>query len=36
MTRKWPHAAVTPEMLHSPLADLRRDYGINVIPTDKR
>ena len=36
MTRKWPHAAVTPEMLRSPLADLRREYGINVIPTDDR
>lgn len=32
MHRKWPHSAISAEMLGRKIADLRNEYGIKVLP----
>ena len=34
MHQKWPHSAVTDEMLDTKIADLRERYGITLLPIE--
>ena len=33
MHQKWPHSSISPDMFDTKISDLRRAYGIEVLPT---
>ena len=36
MRQKWPHSAVTEDMLESKICDLRKDYNIRILQSQSR